>query len=68
MVNPEFPCDPDLEPHIRAGELDAYQAMAITSCRAVVKCQDQIELLQKKISSVASNAPTVTLMPAYRPR
>lgn len=55
---PEFPCDVDLEPFVLAGELDAWQAMAITSCRAASETRILLAELQKKMEQLlAQPAP-----------
>ena len=54
---PEFPCDQDLEPFIKSGQLDAWQAMAITSCRAASEARATLAELQKKMDELSAQAP-----------
>lgn len=46
---PEFPCDADLEPYVKAGKIDAWQAMMTTTCRSAAKAVAELKSLQKKM-------------------
>ncbi len=60
---PEFPCDADLEPYVARGDMDAWQAMMTTTCRAVTRANNLLEQLQKKMDDRAQPAPQRKLTP-----
>lgn len=61
--SPEFPCDADLEPFVARGELDAWQAMMTTTCRAVARTNSLLEQLQKKMEDHAQPVPQKKFTP-----
>lgn len=53
---PEFPCDADLEPFVKSGKIDAWQAMMTTTCRAAAQTVAMLEALQKKMDDLQQQA------------
>lgn len=60
--NPEFFCDPDLEPLVTTGQLTEFEAMAIMTNRNTARLQEAVERLEKKLGGQQRSV----LVPRYR--
>jgi len=47
-LEPEFPCDRDLQPLVESGTMDEWQAMQVTAARNTARTMDAVAELQKK--------------------
>ncbi len=62
--NFDFDCDPDLEPLIKTGLMNEWQAMSLTTYRQVRELQKRLAAVEKKMAE-PDQSGKVSLTPRF---